>query len=90
VDIGTFNGRLDQWITSKETTLSKAGVGRYAQFFRADFTLSDNAKDSNHEYLISCRMQLMGEEHPTSSENTFILLTDMWPGNHCWPGMKGR
>ncbi len=26
-DFGTFNGRSDQWISFKENTLSKAGVG---------------------------------------------------------------
>lgn len=47
-DFRPFNRRSDQWITFKENTLSKAGVGGgYAQYFRSDFTLSDNKKNGN-------------------------------------------
>jgi hypothetical protein len=46
-DFGTFNGRLDQWITFKENTLSKAGVGGYAQYFKSDFIQGNNTRDSN-------------------------------------------
>jgi hypothetical protein len=37
-DFGTFNGCSDQWISFKENTLSKAGVGSYAQYIKLDFT----------------------------------------------------
>jgi hypothetical protein len=36
-DFSLFNGRSDQWIAFKENTLSKAGVGGYAQYFKAGF-----------------------------------------------------
>ncbi len=47
-DFGTFNGRSDQWITFKENTLSKAGVGGYAQYFKEDFIETDKNKEGNN------------------------------------------
>jgi hypothetical protein len=46
-DFGTFNRRSNQWIAFKENTLSKAGVGGYAQFFRTDYIPSDHTREGN-------------------------------------------
>jgi hypothetical protein len=40
-DFGTFNGRADQWIGFKENILSKAGVGGYSQYLKAEFKLNN-------------------------------------------------
>jgi hypothetical protein len=51
-DFGNFNGRSDHWITFKENTLSKAGVGGYAQFFKPNFIVNDTTKEGNQRNLL--------------------------------------
>jgi hypothetical protein len=53
-DFGTFNGRSDQWISFKENTLSKAGVGGYAQYFKQGFIISYGNREGNNRifYLL--------------------------------------
>jgi len=46
-DFGTFNGRSDQWITFKENTLSKAGVGGYAAYFKQDYKVDHRTAEGN-------------------------------------------
>jgi hypothetical protein len=65
VDFGTFNGRSDHWISFKENTLSKAGVGGYAQYFREDFTETDVNKEGNNRifYLLQTATNSGGASH---------------------------
>jgi hypothetical protein len=51
-DFGNFNVRSDQWITFKENTLSKAGVGGYAQFFKPNFIVHDTTKEGTQRNLL--------------------------------------
>jgi hypothetical protein len=64
-DFGTFNGRSDQWISFKENTLSKAGVGGYAQCFKPDFVQTDFNKDGNNRifYLLQTATNGGGASH---------------------------
>jgi hypothetical protein len=64
-DFGNFNGRSDQWISFKENTLSKAGVGGYAQYFRADFIETAANKEGNNHifYLLQTATNGGGASH---------------------------
>ncbi len=64
-DFGTFNGRSDQWISFKENTLSKAGVGGYAQYFKQGFTISDGNREGNSRifYLLQTATNGGGASH---------------------------
>jgi hypothetical protein len=64
-DFDTFNGRCNQWITFKENTLSKAGVGGYAQFFRTDYTPSEHIREGNQRifYLLQNATNGGGASH---------------------------
>jgi hypothetical protein len=64
-DFGKFNGRSDQWITFKENTLSKAGVGGYAQYFKAGFVETESNKEGNNRifYLLQTASDGGGASH---------------------------
>ncbi len=64
-DFGTFNGRSDHWITFKENTLSKAGVGGYAQYFSPDFIKTSANKEGNNRifYLLQTATNGGGASH---------------------------
>jgi hypothetical protein len=61
-DFGHFNGRSDQWIAFKENTLSKAGVGGYAQFFKPDFIVNDATRDGNQRIFYLLQNAMNGGE----------------------------
>jgi hypothetical protein len=50
-DFRKFSRWSDLWTSFKENTLSKAGVGGYAQYFRPDFK-GDDTKWETKEYFI--------------------------------------
>jgi hypothetical protein len=64
-DFGTFNGRSDQWIHFQENTLSKAGVGGYAQYFKQEFQQTENNRDGNNRifYLLQTATNGGGASH---------------------------
>ncbi len=64
-DFGTFNGRSNHWITFKENTLSKAGIGGYAQYFKEDFIETTNNKEGNNRifYLLQTATNGGGASH---------------------------
>jgi hypothetical protein len=64
-DFGTFNGRSDHWITFKENTLSKAGVGGYAQYFKEGFIETNSSKEGNNRifYLLQTATNGGGASH---------------------------
>jgi hypothetical protein len=61
----TFNGWSDHWITFKENTLSKAGVGGYAQYFKEDFIETSTNKEGNNRifYLLQTATNGGGASH---------------------------
>ena len=84
-DFGTFNGRSDQWISFKENTLSKAGVGGYAQYFRPDFVQTDSNKDGNNRifYLLQTATNGGGASHVVRKH------TSTADGAAAWQALKG-
>jgi hypothetical protein len=64
-DFGTFDGRSNHWITFKENTLSKAGVGGYAQYFKEDFEEGPGNKEGNNRifYLLQTATNGGGASH---------------------------
>ena len=64
-DFGTFNGRADQWIRFKENILSKAGVGGYSQYLRADFKINTKNAEGNQRifYLLQSATNGGGAAH---------------------------
>jgi hypothetical protein len=65
-DFVTFNGRADQWIGFKENILSKAGVGGYSQYLKADFKLSERNKEGNQRIFTYSNLLRTGVEHRMS------------------------
>lgn len=64
-DFGSFNGRSDQWISFKENILSKAGVGGYSQYLKADFKLNSHNAEGNQRifYLLQSATNGGGAAH---------------------------
>lgn len=82
-DFGKFNGRSDQWITFKENTLSKAGVGGYAQYFKAGFVETESNKEGNNRifYLLQTATNGGGASHVVRK---FITSAD---GHGAWQAL---
>jgi hypothetical protein len=59
-DFGIFDGRSDHWISFKENTLSKAGVGGYAQYFKEDFIKMGSNKEGNNRIFYLLQMATNG------------------------------
>jgi len=94
-DFGNFNGRSDQWITFKENTLSKAGVGGYAQFFKPDFIVSDTTKEGNQRifYLLQNTTNGGGASHIIRQHNQTADGHAAWQSLLAWyegPVMSGE
>jgi hypothetical protein len=94
-DFGTFNGRSDQWITFKENTLSKAGVGGYAQYFKEDFIETDKNKEGNNRvfYLLQTATNGGGASHVVSKPASTANGHDAWQALLAWyegPVMSGE
>jgi hypothetical protein len=94
-DFGTFNGRSDQWISFKENTLSKAGVGGYAQYFRPDFIQTDSNKDGNNRifYLLQTATNGGGASHVVRKHTTTADGAAAWQALMGWyegPVMSGE
>jgi hypothetical protein len=68
-DFGVFDGRSDHWITFKENTLSKAGVGGYAQYFKEDFIETLSNKEGNNRIFYLLQTATNGGEPPMLSVN---------------------
>ncbi len=64
-DFGTFDDRSDHWITFKENTLSKAGVGGYSQYFKEGFVETPENKEGNNRifYLLQTATNGGGASH---------------------------
>jgi hypothetical protein len=64
-DFGTFDGRSDHLIQFKENTLSKDGVGGYAQYFKEDFMESASNQEGNNRifYLLQTATNGGGASH---------------------------
>jgi hypothetical protein len=94
-DFGTFNGRSDQWITFKENTLSKAGVGGYAQYFKEDFVETDKNKEGNNRifYLLQTATNGGGASHVVRKHVSTANGHDAWQALLAWyegPVMSGE
>jgi hypothetical protein len=94
-DFGTFNGRSDHWITFKENTLSKAGVGGYAQYFRDDFIETHSNKEGNNRifYLLQTATNGGGASHVVRKYATRADGHAAWQALLAWyegPVMSGE
>jgi hypothetical protein len=94
-DFGTFNGRSDQWISFKENTLSKAGVGGYAQYFRPDFVQTEYNKDGNDRifYLLQTATNGGGASHVVRKHASTADGAAAWQALMGWyegPVMSGE
>ncbi len=94
-DFGTFNGRSDQWITFKENTLSKAGIGGYAQFFKQEFVETSWNKEGNNRifYLLQTATNGGGASHVVCKYATTADGHAAWQALLSWydgPVMSGE
>lgn len=94
-DFGTFDGRSDHWITFKENTLSKAGVGGYAQYFKEDFTETASNREGNNRifYLLQTATNGGGASHVVRKYATSADGHAAWRGLLAWyegPVMSGE
>jgi gag-polypeptide of LTR copia-type len=94
-DFGTFNGRSDQWISFKENTLSKAGVGGYAQYFKPDFILTENNREGNNRifYLLQTATNGGGASHVVRKHAQAADGAGAWKALVAWyegPVMSGE
>jgi hypothetical protein len=94
-DFGNFNGRSDQWIRFKENTLSKAGVGGYAQFFKPKFIVNDTMKVGNQRifYLLQNATNGGGASHIIRRHNQTADGHAAWQSLLAWyegPVMSGE
>lgn len=94
-DFGVFDGRSDHWISFKENTLSKAGVGGYAQYFREDFIESASNREGNNRifYLLQTATNGGGASHVVRKHATTANGHAAWQGLLAWyegPVMSGE
>jgi hypothetical protein len=94
-DFGSFDGRSDHWISFKENTLSKAGVGGYAQYFREDFTENVSNREGNNRifYLLQTATNGGGASHVVRRHAASANGHAAWQGLLAWyegPVMSGK
>ncbi len=94
-DFGTFDGRSDHWIGFKENTLSKAGVGGYAQYFREDFSETVSNREGNNRifYLLQTATNGGGASHVVRKYASTANGHAAWQGLLAWyegPVMSGE
>ncbi len=94
-DFGTFNGRSDHWIMFKENTLSKAGVGGYAQYFKQDFNETPGNKEGNNRifYLLQTATNGGGASHVVRKYASTAVGHGAWQALLAWyegPVMSGE
>jgi hypothetical protein len=94
-DFGVFNGRSDQWISFKENTLSKAGVGGYAQYFRQDFIQKESNREGNNRifYLLQTATNGGGASHVVHKYSATADGAAAWQALMAWckgPVMSGE
>jgi hypothetical protein len=85
-DFGTFNGRSDHWIAFKENILSKAGVGGYSQYLKADFKLKNQNKEGNQRifYLLQSATNGGGAAHIACKFSTTADGHGAWQALLTW------
>jgi hypothetical protein len=94
-DFGTFNGRSDHWITFKENTLSKAGVGGYAQYFKEGFIETDANRERKNRifYLLQTATNGGGASHIVRKHSAGANGHAAWQALLAWyegPVMSGE
>ncbi len=94
-DFGLFNGRSDQWIAFKENTFSKAGVGGYAQYFKAGFAETTQNKEGNNRifYLLQTTTNGGGASHVVRKYSSTADGYGAWQALLAWyegPVMLGE
>lgn len=94
-DFGTFDGRSDHWITFKENTLSKAGVGGYSQYFKEGFVETPENKEGNNRifYLLQTATNGGGASHVVRKYTSAANGHQAWRALLAWyegPVMSGE
>jgi hypothetical protein len=94
-DFGIFNGRSDQWIAFKENTLSKAGVGGYAKYFKEGFVENPSNREGNNRifYLLQTATNGGGASHVVRRYMSTADGHGAWLGLLAWyegPVMSGE
>lgn len=85
-DFGTFNGRADQWTGFKENILSKAGVGGYSQYLKADFKLNRWNEEGNQRifYLLQSATNGGGAAHIVRKYTNTANGHEAWQALLAW------